>query len=165
VTFIVGSLGDSVEDFLASWKLYREYLVANRGRLPSQAYDLGMADWYCNHQDPRCPHDGWLEAAVVEEPATGERQEIRAVAFRVRLLGAYHDGHIEFRYSTVFRYEMSGRGISRGHGDWLHDEFRVSDTGLLLHEIEWSVGTKREGRSRWPIEASDVEYKWLPFRR
>ncbi len=42
-------------------------------------------------------------------------------------------------------------------GDWLYDEFRLSDNGHLLHEIEWADG------GRWLIEADDIEFDWRPF--
>jgi len=47
--------------------------------------------------------------------------------------------------------------IGSGHGDWLYDEIRLSARGYVLHEIEWSRG------SRWLIESGDVAYKWSPL--
>lgn len=44
----------------------------------------------------------------------------------------------------------------RGHGDWLIDEIRLSDRGLVLHEILFSSG------ARWLIESEDIEYTWEP---
>jgi len=40
---------------------------------------------------------------------------------------------------------------------WRYDEFRLSENGHLLQEIEWATG------SRWLIEANDVEFNWRPF--
>jgi hypothetical protein len=48
------------------------------------------ANWYSDHMDHRCPHDGWLQALLVEELAEGERKEKRKTAITVKLLGAYH---------------------------------------------------------------------------
>ena len=45
-----------------------------------------------------------------------------------------------------------------GHQDWRYDEFRVTDQGHVLHEIEWN-GFLETGR--WLIEASDVIHSWL----
>ena len=46
-----------------------------------------------------------------------------------------------------------------GHRDWLYDEFRLGDDGHILHEIEWSGPHET---ARWLIEASDVEFTWVP---
>jgi hypothetical protein len=78
----------------------------------------------------------------------------------VRLLGAYHDGHIELRYANVLRYELNVSDAERGHRDWRYDELRMSDRGHLIHEIEWR-GASDVGI--WVIEASDLEFRWLPI--
>lgn len=46
-----------------------------------------------------------------------------------------------------------GQQGSTGDGDWLYDEIRLSQRGYVLHEIEWSCG------SRWLIECGDVSYR------
>jgi hypothetical protein len=140
----------------ASFRRYREYLAETKSSFPPSAYALASSDWYFDPQDHRCPHDAWLEEATLAEPASGERNEIRTTSLTTRLLGAYHDGHIELVYSQVFRYECRADGATRGHGDWRYDEFRLSPSGQLVHEIEWSAG------GRWLIEAADVELRWTP---
>ena len=154
--FILSDTRTTADVFTASFRRYREYLAEMKSGFPPSAYALATSDWYFNFQDPRCPHDAWLEEATFAEPASGERSEIRTTALRIRLLGAYHDGHIELVYSRVFRYECHANEASRGHGDWLYDEFRLSSSGQLVHEIEWSAG------ARWLIEAADVEFRWAP---
>ena len=124
------------------------------------AYTLATAEWYYDFGNHRCPHDAWLEEAVLSEVATGERHEIRSTTLRVRLLGAYHDGHIEFRYPQVFRYHLELDPALHGHLDWRYDEFRVTESGNVLHEIEWRT---RDGTGHWIVEASDVEFTWLPM--
>jgi hypothetical protein len=86
----------------------------------------------------------------------------RTVAITVRLLGAYHDGIIEMHYPRVFEYCFNSTSLDRGHRDWRYDEFRVSDEGHLIHEIEWCGS--QDIRS-WFIEASDVHFKWSPFEK
>ncbi len=44
-----------------------------------------------------------------------------------------------------------------GHGDWLIDEVRLSEREFVLHEVEFSHG------SRWIIECEDLIYQWKPF--
>jgi hypothetical protein len=84
---------------------------------------------------------------------------VREMRIAVRLLGAYHDGHLELSYSGVRSYSLSGKVQANpkiGHGDWLADEVRLSDNDLVFHEILFSSG------SRWLIECLDVEVRWIP---
>jgi hypothetical protein len=147
------------DDIVAAFERYGVYLRSVADRFPPSALELASSEWYWNFDDHRCPHDAWLESAVIGEPARGERQETRTVSLTVRLLGAYHDGHIEFVYPRVYRYELALTDGERGHCDWWYDEFRLSPKGHLLHEIEW-CGARRTGR--WIIEASDAMFRWMP---
>ena len=149
------------ETVVSAFERYREYLSAHAAGFPSGALALASSDWYFDPRDHRCPHDAWLEGITISEPATGNRSEERSTAIRVRLLGSRHDGFIEFFYPCVLRYSLSTSSCVRGLGDWLCDEFRVAPGGHLIHEVEW-VGFPREEGSRWIIEASDVEFQWIP---
>ena len=159
MTFILAATRDPSEDVVGLFRAYQEYLVANRERFPRSAFALATSEWYSDFRDPRCPHDAWLEQVRIEEPATGERQEVRQIAIRVRLLGAYHDGYIELYCPAVSRYALDVYERAGGHRDWRYDEFRVTDAGRLIHEIEW-WGAVAAGR--WIIEASDVEFLRVP---
>lgn len=156
--FILAAQRD--EDPTGSFRRYREYLKENEGRFPKAAYSLATSDWYYDFRRHECPHDAWLERAKIEEPATGERHEHRAVTITIKLLGAYHDGIIEIRYPRVFEYRFNSVALDGGHRDWRYDEFRVNDAGQLIHEIEW-CGFKDTGS--WLIVASDIEFKWSPY--
>ena len=144
----------------AAFDNYRTYLAGPARALPPGARALATSEWYWNSNDHRCPHDAWLEAADVRESADGA---LRKVSIHVRLLGAYHDGHIELVYHGVRRYrielEPKQRDLDRGHRDWRHDEFRVSEPGHFEHEIEW-WGAESSGT--WLIDAAEIEYQWLP---
>ena len=148
-------------DVMAAFERYRAYLAANASDFPGSAHAMATSQWYFDAGDHRCPHDAWLESVTVLEPATGERSESRTTAIRVRLLGAYHDGFIELFYPRVFAYSLGNASATSGHGDWRYDEFRLAQDGHLIHEIEWAGFSGGEG-SRWIIEASDVEFQWLP---
>jgi hypothetical protein len=145
--------------FQSDWGRYEAYLREHREQFPPAACALATGAWYYDASTSRCPHDAWLEALTLAEPATGERHEQRTLAATIRLLGAYHDGYLELHYPVVFSYDLQATSTPQGHGDWLFDEFRISEGGRLLHEIEWAAGT------RWLIEASDVHLKWLPADR
>jgi len=162
--------GDSFEELKSAWKAYYIYLESVKDRLPKTAYEFATAPWHffnpehlLDYSDPRthmAPHDAWLEVATIAEPSSGDRSQNRSIDISVRLLGSYHDGHIELAYSEVQSYTMIAnpdrRKVGEGHGDWLYDEIRLSERGYLLHEIEW------EGCD-WLIECKDFSYKWLPF--
>ena len=160
MAFILGEQRRTGDAVVANFRRYREYVQSNRSRFPPRAFELAAAEWYFDASDHRCPHDAWLESLTIEEPASGARKEQRSVAIRSRLLGAYHDGHIEFFYPQVFQYSIELINGAGGHRDWLYDEFRVSPEGHVIHEVQWAG---REDTGRWVIEASDVEYQWQPL--
>lgn len=143
-----------------SWQRHCDYLESVRTQFPPGAWDLTTSDWYFSFGDHRCPHDARIESATFSEPATGERREQRTVSLRIRLLSAYHSGYIGLFYPQIFSYSLECADSPRGHGDWRYDEFRLSERGHLLHEIEWWSG---DAQARWLIEASDVELRWLPL--
>lgn len=151
---------ERVADVAGAFVRYKKYLHRNRKRFPSSALSLATSDWYFGFSEHQAPHDAWLESVQITEPATGKRRESRSVSLSIKLLGAYHDGFIEFVYPNVLEYQLSGVGLDRGHGDWRYDEFRVNKRGLLVHKIEWaSYGSGH----RWVIVADDVIHKWTPF--
>jgi hypothetical protein len=143
-----------------AFERYRLYLKQVWERLPPGAREFIEADWYFDSRDHRCPHDAWLEEARIFEPHSGARKENRHAAIQVRLLGAYHDGHIELSYREVSSYSFAVQRAGRGHRDWLHDEIRSGADGGVIHEIEW-CGSQETGR--WLIQAADVEYRWVPL--
>lgn len=147
------------DDPIGAFDRYRDYLKSNQTRFPKSAYELATSDWYFNFGRHECPHDAWLELIKIEEPSSGKRREIRTVAITVRLLGAYHDGIIEIHYPQVFAYRFNSCSLDGGHRDWRYDEFRVDDSGHLVHEIEWCG---RDNTGTWLIVASDIEFKWYP---
>ena len=147
----------------SAFERYKAYLEAVRERFPPSAYDLAASVWYHDFSDHRCPHDAWLEQLTIRELGGDNRSESRHLEIVIRLLGAYHDGHIEFRYKgvTAYRCELDAQenDFERGHRDWRYDEFRLSDSGRLVHEIEWAG---QDSTGTWVIEASDVAFSWLP---
>lgn len=158
MTYVLAADGRH-DDVVAAFARYRDYLEASRDAFPPSAYALATSDWYFNFFDHRCPHDAWLESLTLTESASGSRREIRRMSMRLRLLGAYHDGYMELLYPQVFRYRLDVNDGERGHGDWRYDELRLADDGHVIHEIEW-YGRNETGS--WLIEASDVEFKWVP---
>ena len=145
------------ENVVVAFEKYRNYIESNKNKLSSSAYNLAISEWFYNFQDHKCPHDAWLENLLIFEPSEGERCEARKTEIIVKLLGSYHNGYIELIYKNVSSFKIDAFNIKAGHSDWRYDEFRLSESGLLLHEIEWS-GYK--DTSNWLIEAEDIEYSW-----
>jgi hypothetical protein len=156
MAYILSAQRLSPQEMMANFVRYRSYLAEMQDRLPSSVHALATSDWYYDARDPRCPHDAWLEQIRIEEPASGERREQRSLSIHVRLVGAYHNGFIGFHYAGVRSYSLAlTRGLE-GHSDWLFDEFRLSEQGFVLHEIEWAAG------GRWLIEATNLNFSWEP---
>lgn len=125
-----------------------------------QLPEFAQAAWYADPTDHRCPHDAWLEAVEISEPAEGERKEKRKTAITVRLLGAYHDGYIILRYAGVSGFAIGSSSAGRSLGDWLEDRFSLTSGALLRHEITWCFGP--DSKSLWFIESESVSYEWIP---
>lgn len=145
------------------WRNYQTRLQKIKKSMPPSVQEFALADWHYNSSDHRCPHDAWLEHIIIREPASGDRLQIRGLEIEIRLLGAYHDGHLEFLYKEVESYcldraQRPGRWAEKpkGHGDWMIDELDLSEQGYILHEIEWL------DNARWFIECRDFEFKWIP---
>lgn len=160
MAYILGALWQSPQELQRRFAGYAAYLETIRARLPPSAYAFAAADWHYNPSDPRCPHDAWLEELCITEPATGDRRQHRTVDIRLRLLGAYHDGEIALHYRDVRGYTLrlpprSADG-PHGHGDWRDDEIRLSESGIVVHEIVFV------GEGHLLIECADVAYRWLP---
>jgi len=127
----------------------------------SRVPQFASAEWYADPRDHRCPHDAWLEAIEIGELATGDRSQFRTTHIVLRLLGAYHDGHILLRYSGVESYLLGGQSCAQGLGDWLSDEFSVNPSGVIVHHIKWS-GRVPRSETLWVIECRAVSYEWIP---
>jgi hypothetical protein len=149
------------DEIAARWTAYREYLDSVKARLAPGALSYATSEWHIDQQSHKSPHDGWLESVLVQEPSTGVRKEQRSIEIVIDVLASVQDGKIRFTYSGVRSYAIGAPGefamppLNVGHGDWLADEVRVSDRGLVLHEILFSRG------ATWMIEAVDLRYEWL----
>jgi hypothetical protein len=143
----------------ASFARYRAYLEQHRAAFPPSAFELASSDWYFSLSDPRAPHDGWLEDLEVSERGDAAQAE-RCVSIRLRLRNAQHNRYLDFVYPRVFEYHLDLDRGRAGHRDWRYDEFRLSDEGTVIHEIEWS-GAGDVGR--WLIVGSDVHLTHRPM--
>jgi len=139
------------KDCLAAFRRYAKYLESVQDKFPNSAYQLGTADWYFDSGNPKCPHDGHLvSVTIAEQPLNGRN---RTISIRTVLQGAHNGSRMEFFYPRVFQYRFDFTGTHPSHSDWRYDEFRLSERGNVLHEIEWCHASDT---ARWIIEASDV---------
>jgi hypothetical protein len=158
MAFLVDSLTTDADSFKNQLEAYYQYLASVKDRLPPDAYSFATASWHYDFSDHRSPHDSWVESITVREPSAGDRQQHRQIEITVLLLAAYHDGHIALTYKDVRNYKLSSDSapLRNGHGDWLIDEVRLSESGLAIHEVEFASG------ARWLIECADLQYQWKP---
>ena len=142
----------SVSELKNAFERYQTYLSVNRERFPVGAFELASSEWYFSFDDPRAPHDAWLHELSISE-SQGEGG-VGSVIIRIKLLNAQQDRFLQFSYSNVSGYEL-GLASQSGHRDWRYDEFRLTDGGQVLHEIEWA-GAKHS--ARWKIISEDVAF-------
>jgi hypothetical protein len=163
--FLIFHHEDPIARIQSNWEAYKNHLDLIQEKLPLKTRDFVLTDWYYNTHDPRCPHDAWVEHASLKEDATGDRRQIRKINLEVRLLGAWHDGHIDFIYRDVKAYSLKRPENvwlppdNTGHGDWLYDEVRLSADNRIVHEIAFA------NKAEWLIECLEIEYKWIPFEK
>src|SRR5262245_19152627 len=146
-----------------AFERYEKYLREHKVAFPSHAYELATSPWFYDPRDHRSPHDGRLEMLQIVD--TPDEAQVRRCSISLRLLGAYRDGYIEISYPRVISYSLQSfmAGKVTSHGDWSYDEFRLSERGHLVHESDWTGAPRAQRRSfSWIIEASDVDYRWIP---
>lgn len=158
MSFILAAQRD--QDPVGAFERYTAYLHSNRHRFPPSALALIDSKWYFGCEDHRAPHDSRLQEIRISESRSDDVDSPPGITIRIRLLGAYHDGVIELAYSGVVSYSLQTPDITRGQCDWRYDEFRISESGHLVHEVEWCGATET---ARWLIEAEDVQHSWHPF--
>lgn len=147
------------EDPVGSFERYDAYLKEQADRFPEGAYALADSDWWFGDSDPKSPHDAGLVSIQLVELDAEDVPGGFEVAIEIRLEAASGQGQIELHYPRVASYELSGLELGFGHHDWRYDEFRLSETGLVIHEIEWAHMGET---ARWTIEAADVVFEWAP---
>jgi len=160
MVFILSNELDSEISGARALERYRAYVRKHQAAFPPSAFTLAVSDWYHDFSDHRCPHDARLQEVVVHSPAVGSKSSDPLHHLEILLRGPYEDGRIQFQYPSVFRYSLA---VDRASPtlDWRYDEFRLTDDGHVIHEIEWWDTAQR---GRWVIEASDVFFEWIPTR-
>jgi hypothetical protein len=119
------------------WAEINRYNAAIMDQLPEGAKGFVVSDWHYNANDPRCPHDSWIQS--IDLGTHIPIAESRHV--QLRLLGAYHDRTIRFDYSDVTDCSIQGQLLeaSRRNLDWLYDEVHVCDSETIEHLIDFEA--------------------------
>jgi len=141
-------------------RIYREYLDSIAEFLPPATKYFALSEWYYSDED-KCPHDAWVESLEVYERSSGVRGETRSIHVTIRLLSAWHRGHVFLRYENVIGYHLGCSSdlmsSKEKHGDWMTDEITLASDRTVLHEISFSSGTL------WRIRCSSISYEYVPL--
>ena len=70
-------------DVVLAFEQYKNYIQTNKHIFPPTAFKLASSEWYFDFNEPKCPHDGWLETCTITEKSFGERREIRTVSITI----------------------------------------------------------------------------------
>lgn len=131
---------------------YEQYLEQNRQSFPASAFAFASADWHYNFNDHKALHDSWLVDMSVRETNSANSDE-RVTEIQLKLLGAFHDGHLRLTYHDVRSYQIGS--ATSAHTSIDRDEVRLSENGYVLHEIVWWQDVK------WLIECTDISCEWI----
>ena len=133
---------------------YWRYLDTVKHEMPPHLFAFASGQENHNLSSRNSLHDAWLEHLAIEE-SVGDAQ--RKVQIAVRLLGPYHDRHIQLTYKNVASYSLDGFDIrtSRSplHGDLLIHEMRIERSGLFTHELLF------ESDARFIVTFADFEHR------
>jgi hypothetical protein len=128
---------------MTAWRQYIRYLDDHKVQIPDNIINMVKDDWYFNARDHRCPKDAWVIETRLSNGYNPETRQKESAEYVIRLLGAYHDLHIEYRYKDVFSVDVQGTGgdlTSKRYDDWKIDEFTVADEGYIKHSIYFGSG-------------------------
>jgi hypothetical protein len=138
---------------------YHQYLQKHKQKFPLELWQVITSDWYYDPTDHRCLHDSALESLNVTDSTHLKETSGSDISITLKLMGAYRDGYTTYTYRGVARYAVQMDIVKIKHKppcDWLADEFLLTDSDLIRHEIEWET-------NYWLIEARSVSYDWRPL--
>lgn len=144
-------------EYKAKYDQYLEYLQKIKPKLSLSPKNFIYEDWYRNKESHRCPNASWLEKLIISE--NGDNQ----VQIELKLLGAYHDGYITFKYSGVKYYKIQRHQqsvIESSHGDFRYNEYRLDEHDNIVHELDWYT---LDENAIFLIACQHIEYIWEPI--
>lgn len=143
-------MNEAIDRELSAWKHYDQFLLTIADKFPEETKSFVLARWYRDPRNHECPHDSWLLNLTIDADFSLERK----LNLDLRLLGAYHDKILKFQYFNVINLDVGFAGLEKENvGDWLYDEFDVTEEGMISHEILW-----QEASRPWKIVAEKVVF-------
>lgn len=161
--FLIYDSSYSPDEIRKCFEEYSKYLDRMKNVFPPRALEFATAAWHWNGEDPRCPHDAWLEKLEITEESIEPAGSKRNLLIKAKFLGAYHDGIFTITYHDVRKYVLNNErlkysvNLGNGHGDWLLDEVYLDDDNLVVHDIEFA------NNAQWKVYCGDLEYEWSSF--
>lgn len=125
-----------------NFDLYLQYLEAIKSKLPLQVFEFASNEERHNLHSAHSLHDAWLTSLTVKENRQTQRPFEPKPTVELVILGPKHDRDIILSYEGVFSYRVEGEqnaynAADTFHGDLDRHEVRVSEDGLVVHEIEF----------------------------
>jgi len=126
-----------------SFVLYLQYLETIKATLPLQVFEFASNENRHNLDSAHSLHDAWLTSLTVKENRRAQRPFKPKPTIEIVLLGPQHDREIVLSYVNVSSYRVEGEpncfnAADTLHGDVDRHEVRVSEDGLIVHEIKFS---------------------------
>ncbi|MEH6801072.1 MAG: hypothetical protein V7681_17425 [Halopseudomonas sabulinigri] len=126
-----------------NFDLYLQYLEAVKSDLPLQVFEFASDEKRHNLDSAHSLHDAWLTSLVVKENRNTQRPFEPKPTIELVLLGPQHDRDIVLSYVNVSSYRAESEQNCFNAADTLHGdvdlhEVRVSEGGLVVHEIKFS---------------------------
>jgi hypothetical protein len=124
--------------------------------MPASALTFAMAEWHYDANDERCLHDSRMKSFVFFESV--DAKDRRCVDAKLVLLGAYEDREILLEYDRILGLRLDGGHSDKKEdsagilGDLIIDEVRMTDAGLVLHDILFRSG------ARWQLECENLTH-------
>lgn len=149
-------LKQQTEDGWRAGEAYSKYLEVIGIKLPEETRSFVLAPWYRDPSNHDCPHDSWLKDVILK---AGVREDDRSMNLSISVLGAFWDRILTFQYINICDCRIDFSGTQKANvGEWLVDEFDVTDSGLVTHEIQWinRVSGKLQLYPPWRIVAESV---------
>ena len=119
---------------------YLEYMRTNRDNIPAHVYEFATDVNRHNIESPHSLHDSWITSITIKEHRNKTQPFDPRTTIEIELLGQMHDRNIFLKYEGIESYAIEGSKNPYNYGDTYHGdvachEVRLTEVGLLLHEI------------------------------
>ncbi|MES9993755.1 MAG: hypothetical protein ABW098_17535 [Candidatus Thiodiazotropha sp.] len=125
---------------------YIEYMEKYRGSFPLEVYEFAVDVNRHNLDSPHSLHDSWMTSITIKENRKIQRPFNPEPSIELVFLGQMHDRDIILNYAGVESYKIEGiknqfNSSDTFQGDISCHEVRLSEEGLIVHEILFASGS------------------------